>query len=94
MANLALANYRNYRNSDMYDIYDAYKNPSFAKTRAFRACADKCAEYGGENLKVVSKNCFIFTAGFEFCDDDGVVMFAYITPSYIYTCAVDDALNR
>lgn len=64
------------------DLYAAYANPSQAKRRAWEYCKQLCYDLGGEGLKVLSKNTFMFTAGFMYTDDDGREMFMYISPNY------------
>jgi len=80
---VARANYRNYKMSDMNDLWKAYGNASNKKYRAWDYCKELCYKFNGHGLKVINKNTFIFTAGFEFEDEKtGVCKFMYITPSY------------
>ena len=78
----AQASYEAYRNSKMSDLSDAYKDWSTEKARAWRYCEELCEKRNGFGLKVISKNSYMFTAGFEYVDEDGCVRFEYITPSY------------
>lgn len=79
---MAKANIESYKRSRMYDLSDAYGRYSTAKAQAWRYCEDRCEQYSGDCLKVISKNTFIFTAGFTFIDGNGKRKFYYITPSY------------
>ena len=63
-------------------IFSAYGKPSFAKIRAFNYCLNTCRKYNGFNLRILSKNNFMFTCGFFFYNEDGKKQFYYITPSY------------
>lgn len=84
----AKANIRTYENSRATKLSDVYGRYSAEKARAFRYCEQLCEKLGGENLRILSHNTFIFTAGFTFTDaDTGVVKFMFITPNY--DCAVD-----
>jgi len=71
-----------YLTSDMTSLSDAYKSYSSAKKTAWNYCIELCHKFGGNNLKVVSYNVNIFTAGFLFIDKDGDPCYMHITPSY------------
>lgn len=81
-----IGNYARYKASTARDLYGAYTTPSYKKRRAWEYCRETCAAAGGHDLRVVSWNTFVFTAGFTFTDADGVPTFCYITPSGT-TCA-------
>ena len=72
--------YESYRNSYMYDLWDAYDRFSHAKRNAWEYCKNLCEEKNGHGLKIISKNTFQFTAGFEY-EENGKNMFMYITAS-------------
>lgn len=79
----ALANYARYQRSVMDSIYSAYQNPSEAKREVWENCKRLCYKQHGKNLKVISKNCQFFSAGFEFTDAvTGMKKFMRITPSH------------
>ena len=79
----ALNNYTWYLNSTMRDLNDAYTTYSAAKARAFSYCKDLQYRLSGYDFKIISKNSFMFTAGFTFADPEtGVLKFMHITPSY------------
>jgi hypothetical protein len=79
----AKANITAYNNSTAYGLYDVYDSFSQAKSQAWDYCKELCNKYNGYALKVVSFNTFMFTAGFEFVDENtGVVMYMHITPNY------------
>lgn len=60
-----------------------YKKHSVNKERAWRYCQEMQCRFNGYGLKVISHNCMIFTAGFEFMDEKtGEVMFYYISPTF------------
>lgn len=81
--NLAKANYEYWKRSEWDELWKAYGSASTAKYRAWERCKQLMYELGGHGLRVISKNSFIFTAGFTFADPDtGVEKFMYITPSY------------
>ena len=77
----AKANIESYKRSRMYDIGDAYGRYSSAKAHAWEYCVSRCETLNGDCLKVISKNTFVFTAGFTFMED-GKRKFYYITPNY------------
>lgn len=81
--NRARANYAAYRRSTWTELYDAYDSFSRGKVDAWRYCKDLCKKYNGDGLKVISRNCHKFTAGFEYVDSEtGEIMFMYITKGY------------
>jgi len=74
------ANYRNYLRSSDTNLYDVYKSHSLAKSRAWEYCKNLCAEKNGRNLKIVTYNDMMFTAGFEFSDPEtGELCYMHIT---------------
>lgn len=63
-------------------LSDVYGKWSKAKENAFDYCQRLMAEYRGWNLKILSANTFMFTAGFEFENPEtGAIAIMYITPS-------------
>lgn len=76
----------------MQEIYDRYMNAkcsyleecyitcSAQKQRAYNYCRNLYYKVGGEGFRIIGYNTFVFTVGFEFVDENGVVCFAYITP--------------
>ena len=78
----AKSNIKAWERSDMTSLFDAYGRFSSKKSQAWEYCKELCYQYHGENLKIVSHNSFIFTAGFIYSDKDtGVVKYMHITPS-------------
>ena len=72
-----------WRKSPHYDLHCVYNKYSVYKERAWKYCVDLCNKFDGENLRIISYNTNIFTAGFSYTDKEtGVEMFCYITPSY------------
>lgn len=98
----AEANYARYLASKMDDLYKAYDKASTNKWRAWDYCKELEYQYGGGHfkydclpLKVISKNTFVFTAGFEFVDEEtGELMFMYITPNYNIAVSVGDCISN
>ena len=79
----ALSNIKAWSNSTASQLHDVYGRYSHNKVKAFKHCEYLCRLYDGSDLKIISHNTFIFTAGFQFIDKDtGVIKFMYITPSY------------
>ena len=78
---MAEANIESYKRSRMYDISDAYGRWSDAKASAWSYCKGRCELLHGDCLKIISKNTYVFTAGFTFLDD-GRRKFYFITPNY------------
>ena len=79
----ALTRFYAWQRSHYYDISEFYGRFSDAKYRAWRHCRELCLSMNGRNLKVVSGNTSIFTAGFEFEDPEtGVLMYMHITPTF------------
>lgn len=79
---LALSHYDAYKRSGMYSLSDAYGSYSSAKADAWRYCERLMDSKSGWGLKVISANGYQFTAGFEFCGEEGQLMFMYISKSY------------
>ena len=72
-----------YIRSNATSLDDVYGRYSRAKVNAWNYCIDLCIRLNGHNLKIVSFNQNIFTAGFIFADKEtGVLKFMYITPNY------------
>lgn len=79
----AIVNIKSWKNSRYTDLYSAYGTPSVKKKDAWDYCIRKKLEYNGSNLKVISRNTYMFTAGFEYVDKEtGECMFMFITPNY------------
>ena len=80
--------YRYYRSgaSELSDVYGRY---SEAKRRAWKSCEALCDEIGGYDLRVVSYNSNIFTAGFRYRNMRGDQCFCYITRSNVLYFVID-----
>ena len=73
-------NYENYLRSTDYKLDDVYKSYSIHKSRAWQYCDNLCLEHGGRDLRIVSHNCMMFTAGFIFQHHDtGELCYMHIT---------------
>lgn len=82
----AKANITAWKRSEYRNIWQAYERPSYNKEKAWHRCEEIAHSMGGYNLKVVSKNTFVFTAGFESVDPEtGVLLYTHITPCYTTT---------
>ena len=77
----ALAHYDAYKRSGMYSLRDAYGSYSGSKQTAWEYCERLMDSMSGWGLKVITANGYQFTAGFEFCGEEGQLMFMYITKS-------------
>lgn len=79
----ALSRYADYKRSTATDLSDVYGRYSTAKARAWNYCKGLMRQHDGWELRVISHNGFMFTAGFLFTDAvTGVLMFMYITKTY------------
>ena len=79
----AISAFSRYMRSDCDSIFGAYKNPSRDKRVAWEHCKKLCSAYDGFRLRVIAKNCHVFSAGFQFVDaDSGEHRFMYITRGY------------
>lgn len=58
------SSYLRWKESKYHSIWDAYEKPSIRKEEAWNYCEDLCKKYNGRDLRVISKNIYIFTAGF------------------------------
>ena len=80
--------YEAWKRSEDYALEFVYGRYSANKTSAWRYCREKQRELNGYGLKVITHNCMVFTAGFEYSDPEtGVAMFYYISPSF--DCAIE-----
>lgn len=83
MERQARNHYKAWKCSGSYTLEHVYKKHSVNKERAWRYCQEMRCRFNGYGLKVISHNCMIFTAGFEFTDEKtGVAMFYYISPTF------------
>lgn len=71
--------YQKWLDSTEASIYKSYSRPSVYKVRAWERCKDIMQKSNGNSLRVVSYNCFTFTAAFV-TDTD----FYVITKANIY----------
>jgi len=77
-----------WKKSTATSLNQVYGKHSKAKDEAFSYCRNLCYDHKGTDLKIVTHNVNIFTAGFQYTDTDtGVLMFMLITPSY--NCSVE-----
>lgn len=84
----AKKHYDAWKRSEDYALEFAYGRYSANKKRAWRCCQEKEIALNGSGLKVITHNCMVFTAGFEYFDEKtGVCMFYYISP--LFDCAIE-----
>lgn len=80
---MAKGNIDSWKRSSDFSLDSAYGRYSSNKASAWKYCEDLRDKHDGRNLKVISHNTYMFTAGFEYNDaETGEVMFMFITPSY------------
>lgn len=71
-----------YKNSSDTELYHVYGTCSRKKLEAFDDCRKLMADYDGRDLRILSHNSHVFTAGFEYMNPEtGEVMIMYITKS-------------
>lgn len=79
----ARKHYKAWERSEDYALEFAYNSFSANKARAWRYCQEKQAELNGYGLKVITHNCMVFTAGFEYYDEKAKrIKFYYVAPSF------------
>ena len=84
----AMNHYKAWERSEDYALEFVYNSFSANKARAWRYCREKQAELNGYRLKVITHNCMVFTAGFEYYDEKAqTVKFYYIAPTF--DCAIE-----
>ena len=65
------------------DIWDAYEKPSDRKVYAWEWCKALCKALHGENIRITSRNCMVFSVAFEFYHPEtGAFCSALITRDY------------
>ena len=55
-----------WRRSEVETIWQAYKNPSYAKEKAFNYCMNKCKEMNGYRPRITGSSCFVFSFAFVY----------------------------
>ena len=55
----------NYLKSQITDIMQAYKKPSIYKINAFNSIKEEMETYGGEDLKITSRNANYFSVAYK-----------------------------
>lgn len=83
------AKFKAYQKSKMTSLRDAYGTFSAKKQEAWNDCVALMRACNGTNLRVVSRNPRIFTAGFMFVDYYGNECFAFITPTKSICCCIE-----
>ena len=79
--------YQDYCGSSHRTLSDVYGRYSTAKDNAYTYCVDFMEKFNGNDLRIISYNTFMFSAGFTFevlDSETGEVKraFCYITPAY------------
>ena len=85
-------NYPNYLKSSDTRLSDCYKSHSDRKRSAWAYCMELCYKLNGQNLRVVSHNMNIFTAGFIFKNETGQWCYMHITPTYDQSVVIGGTL--
>lgn len=70
--------YEAWKKSEMTCLEDAYSKSSEAKQRAWTRCIRLCKGNNGTNLRIIGRNCHMFSAGFVYFKD-GQRTFVWIT---------------
>lgn len=83
------AKFEQYKRSEMRSLRDAYGSCSKAKENAWDYCVNLMLACNGSGLKVLTKNTFMFTAGFMYTDTEGRDCFVIITPTKNVVCWVE-----
>lgn len=72
-----------YDYSDICELGDCYRRYSIEKSRAFQKIREEMHSIGGQDLRIISHNCNIFTCGYIYAErETGVLKFVYHTPTY------------
>lgn len=74
---------RAYERATAQTLDDVYKTYSRDKKQAYNFCVQECIDNLGTNLKILSANTFVFTAGF-LSTMFGTLDLVIITKDYIY----------
>lgn len=79
--------YNDYCGSSHKTLSDVYGHYSTTKDNAYDSCVDLMKKFEGNDLRIISYNTFMFSAGFTFEVLDSETnevrrAFCYITPSY------------
>ncbi len=59
-----------YQRSTLTDIYQAYKNPSYAKVKAFKNCRADMEAHDGYDFRITGKSCDFFSCAFCYVDHE------------------------
>ena len=72
-----------YDYSDICELRDCYRRYSIEKSMAYHKIREEMDSVGGQDLRIISHNCNIFTCGYIYTDrETGVLKFVYHTPTY------------
>lgn len=72
-----------YNYSDICELGDCYRRYSIEKSIAYHKIREEMHSVGGQDLRIISHNCNIFTCGYIYTDrETGVLKFVYHTPTY------------
>ena len=70
--------YESYKNSNITSLRGLYATFSAKKEEAWNNCHRLCLSYHGSNLKIIGGGSHLFSAGFEYTEND-TPMFMHIT---------------
>ena len=79
-----------YNRSTKTSLWQCYESFSNKKQEAWEYCEKLMQKYKGHDLKVISSNGWMFTAGFMFEDEDGCEFLMYITKSDDKVILIDE----
>lgn len=71
-----------HQSSRYYELNDCYKNPSQNKYNSYQEVKQIMREFDGFDLRIISFNSHVYTAGF-FGYIDNIIYFFHITPETI-----------
>ena len=84
------AKFEQYQKSEMKSLKDAYGRFSGKKQAAWDGCVALMRACNGSGLRILTKNTFMFTAGFMYTDYFGRECFAIITPTKSTCCYIEE----
>ena len=82
--------YERSKHNSLHSCYGSYSNKKY---EAWEYCEKLKEKYNGEELKVISYNGWMFTAGFHFTNDEGYPCLMYITKSQDKIIEIDEDME-
>ena len=81
--------FEQYQKSEMKSLKDAYEKFSAKKQEIWNECEALMKACHGTGLRILTRNCRVFTVGFVYTDYFGRECFAIITPSKSVCCYIE-----